>query len=392
MAVIVLLWAAGYAGAIAALLRAPPHRAVRGTTTRVLLVRPLCGAPELVARTLSTLPGSAHVDLRWVAAIESPADSAWPPALAAATQLRAAGVDAHVLATAARGPNHKVEQLARALERFGHDRDVLVVADADVDLATLDVDALLTPLHDGAAACWAPPIELAPRTFGDRIGAALLSASLHAFVLLVRIDPRLFVGKAFAVRLDALAAVGGFAPLRTWLGEDFELARRLRAHGFAVACSERPVGARASGRDLRALFDRHARWLAVLRAQRPLALLGVPLVLAAAPLLLALAIVLGSWPALAIVVLARAAVVIVGRRRSGLPCGIADFAYALLVDLLLLAAFVRALATRRVRWADRTLRIGRGGRLAGGDPARSEAGEQRGGEALAPLRGCGPQR
>ncbi len=350
---------------------------------RVLLVRPCTGAPELLARTLPSRPIGAPAGLRWIAAVEHPGDAAWGPALTAAALLRTHGIDADVLATAARGPNHKVDQLARAVEQCGDDRDVLVVVDADVDLGSLDLARLVAPLRSPrVAASWCPSVEVAPRTPADRLGAAILSGSLHAFVTLHRIDPRLFVGKTFAVRLDALASIGGLAALREHLGEDFELARRLHVLGLTTVCVERPVRSLAHGRDLGALLARHTRWLAVLRAQRKGALASVPLVLAAAPLLLALAIAASAFaPTVAVVagivvLAARLGVVVLGRRASGLPLGVGELALALPADLVLLAAFVRCLGDRRVRWADRTLRLGRDGRLeptsAQGDPGAGD--------------------
>jgi len=372
------VWTTIYVATCVRLLgrRRPAPSTHEPSMPRLLLVRPCTGAPELLARTLPTRAIAEPAHLRWIAAVEHPGDAAWGPALAAADLLRTQGLDAEVLATAARGPNHKVDQLARTLERCGHDRDVLVVVDADVALGTLDLAQLVEPLAlQLAAACWCPVIEVAPRTLADRIGAAILSGSLHAFVLLHRIDPRLFVGKAFAVRLDALASIGGLGTLREHLGEDFELARRLRSRGLVTACVDRPAHSLASGRDLRALLARHTRWLAVLRAQRPLALAGVPLVLAAAPLLLALALVgFAHAPAFALaaaafVIVARMGVVALGRRASGLPLTVRELALALPADLVLLCAFVGCLVGRRVRWADRTLRLGRDGRL---EPASTQ--------------------
>ncbi|MBC8073508.1 MAG: hypothetical protein IAG13_34625, partial [Deltaproteobacteria bacterium] len=207
-------------------------------------MRPCAGAPELVARSLHRPPRDCAAQLRWVAAIDGPHDAAWAPALDARDQLVARGIDAHVIATAATTANHKVGQLAAAIERFGSGCDIVVVADADVDLGAVDLDALITPLTGpaAAAACWSAPVEDDGDSLGDRVSAAILSASLQSFALLSALDRRLFVGKLFAVRLDALAAAGGMSALGAHLGEDFELARRLREHGGQV------VGARQVAR------------------------------------------------------------------------------------------------------------------------------------------------
>jgi ceramide glucosyltransferase len=370
------------------------HRALVGDPA-VLLVRPCAGAPELVARSLPVPPRDMPTKLRWVAALDGPADAAWAPALRAREHLLAHGVDAHVLATAALSPNHKVGQLAAAIDRFGDGRSILVVADADVALDAVDLRALIAPLTGArpAAACWSAPVEGDGDTFGDQLSAAILSSSLQSFVLLAVLDRRLFVGKLFAVRMAALAAVGGMARLGTHLGEDFELARRLRARGGEVVVAPGVARSLARGRSFAAVLDRYTRWLTVVRTQRPLALLGYPLLLAPAPLLLAFAIVASaSAPVLAAscataVVLARLAVVVIGRRRSGLPLHAGALALALPVDAFLLLALARCLLGRPIRWADRTLRLGEHGRLE----RATEAREPPAGEAVEHARGERPR-
>jgi ceramide glucosyltransferase len=392
---VLLAWTLVYVATVVVVMarRRAPDPTLRGTAS-VLLVRPCAGAPELAARSLPSLPREATTRLRWVAAVDGPDDPAWAPALAARDQLVADGIDAHVLATAATTPNHKVGQLAAAIERLGDGRDIVVVADADVDLGAARLGAVIAPLTGPApaAACWSAPVEADGDGLGDRVSAAILSASLQSFVLLSALDRRLFVGKLFAVRLDALTAVGGMAALGAHLGEDFELARRLREHGGEIVVTRAAARSLTRGRSLASVLDRYTRWLTVVRMQRPLALLGYPFLLAAAPGLLALAaVVYVDAPALAsacaiAVVLARLAVVAIGRHRSGLPLRAVGFTLAVPVDVFLLVALARCLLARRIRWADRTLRFGDDGRLErapeAGDPPAREAVEHAGGEPM----------
>jgi ceramide glucosyltransferase len=107
---------------------------------------------------------------------------------------------------------------------------------------------------------------------------------------------------------------------------------------------------------------RLARWLRVIRAQRPALLATYPLVLAPLPGQLLLAAALGA-PALAALALAgRLVVALLARRASGLPLPGAALD-ALVADPLLLAAWLAALGSRRFRWRGVPLRIGPGGRL-----------------------------
>ena len=58
----------------------------------------------------------------------------------------------------------------------------------------------------------------------------------------------LLAGALLAIKREALAAVGGFRSLEPYLGEDFELARRLHDAGMSMATSPAPARFTDSGR------------------------------------------------------------------------------------------------------------------------------------------------
>ncbi len=389
LTLLTLLWAFGVASVSAwAALRAKaaarpggrPHAPGQGPSA--LLLRPCAGAEPTLARALSsterarTSVGSFPLRVRF--AVASEADAAAPIAAQACADLRAlagGGLDARVVVTGAVGPNRKADQLARALRLEAADRSnppaVIIVADSDVDLDGVSLDALVHPLSDpNVGASWAAPVEVAPRTLADRASAAVLDASLHAFPLLATLDPQGLVGKLVAVRSDALAQVGGFDALVAHLGEDMELARRLRAAGYACVCAPLLAPSLAQGRSLRTVIGRYGRWLTVIRGQRPALLATYPLVLAATPLLLGLAAVACAVDGpLALVgagaaIVARLAIAGLARAVTGQPLRPWSLAVdATLADLLLLAACARALGSRQTSWRGVTLRLDEAGRL-----------------------------
>lgn len=346
----------------------------RALSAPLLLARPCAGAEPSLAARLGELGAlvddPAHRALVRVRfAVAAADDPAVPAITEACARLVARGVDAALVVTHATAPNQKSEQLARLVAR-APDAPVVVNVDSDVDLAAFDWDALLAPLADPAvAAVWAPPFEARGDTLGDRASEALLGGSLHAFVLLAGIDRGGMVGKVVALRRDPLASVGGFDALREHLGEDAELARRLVAHGAALAASAGVARSCASGRPAAAVLARYGRWLTVIRAQRPALLLSYPALFFATPLLAlaaGLAWIAGvggpaSLAAAGAAVLARLAVSVAAARASGRP--VAPLTDALLADALLALAWGRALATRSVRWRGRTLRLGADGTL-----------------------------
>lgn len=381
----------GWAGVVALVSAVAVRRALgrrRATTPRgdapapsVVVVRPCAGLEPHLRRSLESTIALHHDGppdqrrpyerLRVVFSTSTPDDPARPVLLDVAASLRARGMDVTVEVVAPRGPNLKASQLAGLLD--GADDDVALVIDSDVELEQLDVSRLLAPLCEPAsrtAAVWCPPIEREPDGLGDRMSAALLGGSLHAFALLGTLDPWGLVGKTFAVRLAAMREAGGFGGLVHHLGEDMELARRLRARGFGIAMADGVVASLASRRSVSQVLARYARWLMVIRAQRPLLLASYPLLLAATPgLVLCGSIGLasgvpGAGVAVGLAVVARLVVAVVAAeiaRRD--PSPFAALRDAVLADLLLLAAFVRALGPARVRWRDRSLRLGTHGVL-----------------------------
>ena len=339
---------------------------------RVLVIRPCAGLEVELDRTLTSLaaaPRSFEVRCRF--ALESERDAARPAAERAAAILVAAGIDARVVFTRAVAPNRKAAQLAAVIALETEPFDVVLVADSDVDLEGAHLDALVAPLAftGGLDAVWAPPAEHGrAQTLADHASAALLGASLHAFPLLAGLDPCGFVGKLFAVERSALSAIGGFGSLAAHLGEDMEIAKRLLARGGSIAAV--PVVARslAAGRSWDQAVSRFARWLGVIRAQRPLLLASYPALFFATPLLLVLAAITAPgapWIALAaasLAVVSRLAVALAAARASGRPVALGRAVIeSALADVVLAAAFVRCLRTRRVVWRDNVLTIERTG-------------------------------
>jgi ceramide glucosyltransferase len=346
--------------------------APRPDGVRVLMIRPCAGLEPELDRTLASLvDASRSFELRCRFALENSLDPALPAAERAVAGLALRGIDASVVLTSAAAPNRKAAQLAAVIAREIEPFDVVLVADSDVDLAGTDLDALVAPLAiaGGPDAAWAPPAELGtPQTTADRASAALLGASLHAFPLLAGLDPRGLVGKLFAVRRSALAAIGGFDAFTAHLGEDMEIARRLLARGGAIVAA--PVIARslAGGRSWDEAVGRFARWLGVIRAQRPLLLPSYPALFFATPMIVAIAAIAApvapaiAVAAIAIAVAARLAVALVAARASGRPVGLGRaLVESALADALLAAAFARCLRTRRVVWRKGVLTIERTG-------------------------------
>jgi ceramide glucosyltransferase len=123
-----------------------------------------------------------------------------------------------------------------------------------------------------------------------------------------------------------------------------------------------------SGRTLSAALARYARWIQVVRAQRPHLLPTYPLFFFPTLPILACAIAVHgtiAWLAALVALSARALVAAAAARASGREPSVLGVARDVVVaDVTLAIALVRALASREVEWRGRSLQILSGGRLA----------------------------
>lgn len=335
----------------------------------VLVVRPCAGEEPDLERRLIALAPSPGLRVRLVLVVADVADPAWPIAVRAEVRGRERGLECHTLVAPPTGANRKASSFAAAVAQFGPGCDAIVNADSNVELSGFDLAALVEPLAGGnCGAVWAPPVEV-PGT-SHPASQAILGASLHSFPLLAGIDGATLVGKLFALDAQALDRCGGFAPLAEWLGEDVELSRRLRRHGYRVRPLFRLAPTGGGPASWRATYARHLRWLQVIRAQRPLLLASYPLfffpTLWMVPLVLATA-----WGALSTAVIAltivvgtRLTIAMLAARRCGSHGRTAlRFGHACLADVTLAAAWASALRTRAVEWRGVRLRLRADGRL-----------------------------
>lgn len=357
-----------------------------GTRARVwphiALVRPCEGLDPSLAETLRSSATARYDGPRTIFfCVPCALDPAYAVIERVRDELAAAGADVRLVVTAIDTPaNRKAAQLAVVDARLPADAPLLVIADSDVQLDDESlpslVGALLSDRDAGAAS--APPIDVRPATAGDRWSAALLSSTPHALLALAALSQRsggvpLLAGALLAVKREALAAVGGFRSLEPYLGEDFELARRLHDAGMTMATSAAPARFTDSGRSLRGIVRRYARWSLVVRRQRPALFCTYVLLLGCTPLVVVAALStavarVDGWPlalgAAAALVAARTLLAMTLRRCYGVAGGWPRALVAMLAgELLICAGATQAGASAEVEWRGRRFYVGERGAL-----------------------------
>jgi len=323
----------------------------------VSVLKPLAGEDDDLAANLASFASLSyrrHEILFGVASLADPAARVARAFLAAHPE-----VDARLVVTDRRAAeNPKVAQLVGlAAAARG---DVLVISDSNVRVAPAYLESLLVALASRASSV--APVGLATSLFvgtGERtLGAALENVQLTSFiapaVAASSLSPYgLTIGKSMAIRVEALAALGGFVRVGHVLAEDHLLGRLVRAAGYGVALAPLAVENRNVRCDVSRTIERHTRWAKMRRAIAPgpfwLEPLADPLVVAVAS-----ALVLHDRSGLAVVAAVALAKTLAAWAVTwllrGHPLALRYLPIELLRSAAAFGCWVRAAVSRRVSW------------------------------------------
>lgn len=158
--------------------------------------------------------------------------------------------------------------------------DVLVVADGNARGSQAVLDALVGACSTGGAAAAFALYQGIPgpgRTLGARVEAALFASNVippitGGYRVARSVN---LLGKASAVRADALRAVGGYDSILEMLVDDGALGRRLLAHGLRIALVPELTQVVLGDLSMAALWAHEQRWMTFHRATVPFAVVAM---------------------------------------------------------------------------------------------------------------------
>lgn len=274
--------------------------------------------------------------------------------------------------------NRKIWHLERGLARARH--PVIVSGDSGTRLESSTLVELVTTLVAGPrrGLAWAPYTGDGQGGLGSRLTRLAFSASsLNFFVIAVlhrvmRLGG-FSAGGLFAVRREALEAVGGFTPYSDVLAEDIHLARHLEQQGWEVVISPIPVVQHPGRATLGDFYRRLVRWTFIMWRYRDPLRIHVPMVLCALPLsLLTWPLATLTYPSQALQFAALTLGLWIARWGYGtvllLLLSRRPFTLDLvwgtpLMEAVLLLAYVRSFFMRTVRWRSQDLSVREGGKM-----------------------------
>jgi ceramide glucosyltransferase len=254
------------------------------------------------------------------------------------------------------GTNRKVSNLAQMLAAARH--DYLIVNDSDIRVQPDYLQRVMAPLSDpkvGMVTCLYRGVP--GGTLGSRLESLGISTDFSGGVLSAReVENGIHfgLGSTLAFRRNDLQAIGGFEAVVDYLADDYELGRRMSAHGLGVQLSEVVVETFLPPYKLGQYFDHQLRWARSVRDSRPWGYVGVILTFGVPWALLVLASIRGShwaWGLAILAVIMRMAVAIVVGRvvlkdRYVLPW----LALVPVRDLIAVVVWVASFAGHTVKW------------------------------------------
>ncbi len=167
------------------------------------------------------------------------------------------------------GPNLKVNNLANALALAQH--GILFLADSDIIVGPDYLQRVVAPLHDpavGVVTCLYR--SLAQRRIAAFEALSLATEFLPSVLVARQLEGMTFaLGATIALRRSVLDAIGGFAAVADYLGDDFQLGNLPALAGYRVVLSDYIVDHVMATSTWAEFFQHQTRWARGNRFSRP---------------------------------------------------------------------------------------------------------------------------
>ncbi|MTJ83333.1 MAG: glycosyltransferase [Telmatospirillum sp.] len=271
-------------------------RAVPGDRPAVSILKPLCGREPHLTENLAGVCHQDYPDAQVVFGVAAPGAPALD-AVREATGDQDSRRIAVVVDPKRHGCNLKIGNLINMRPRATG--EILVIADSDVRVDAGYLDDVVAPFADPAVGL-VTSLYIGRPVDGlwSRIGAMGVNHGFLPSALVARALGRGdgCFGATMAVRRPLFEEIGGFAPLKDVLADDWALGAAVRKAGRKIALAARPVDIIVHEPDLRSLVAHEIRWgrtiAAVDRASYMASVTTQPVALALLSVLLGGA----SWP------------------------------------------------------------------------------------------------
>jgi ceramide glucosyltransferase len=265
-----------------------------------------------------------------------------------------------VIATSNNAPNGKVGSLEILAREAKH--DVILVNDGDIVVEPDYLARVISLLED-------PNVGMVTGLYRAR--GASLAAKAEALGIVTEFVPSVLVarllsssgfalGATMAFRAKDLAAIGGFAAIREYLADDYQLGARIAALGKRVAMCDSVVVTNLGAGSWSDVWKHQVRWSRTIRVSRPAGYLGY--LVTQATFWCVVAALAGHWK----IALAAEAIRLSAALASMWATGDAGFHRIILTplrDLFGFAVWCGGLAGNTVEWRGLRFHLRRDGKI-----------------------------
>jgi ceramide glucosyltransferase len=287
-----------------------------------------------------------------------PADAAFPDI--ERLRLEFPHIPIRIVNTENDAPNGKVGSLEILAREARY--DVLLINDGDIsvepDYLSLVVGMLADP-HVGLVTCLYRGRGSSIASKAEALGIA---TEFAPSVLVARLIAAggFALGSTMALRVADLQAVGGFAAIREYLADDYQLGARIARLGKHVALSDSVVETNLGAGSWRDVWKHQIRWSRTIRVSRPAGYFGY--IVTQTTFWSILAALGGYWP----IAVASLAVRMISAAAAMNALGDVPASKVLLVpfrDLFGLAVWAAGMVGRQVEWRGLRFRLLSDGRI-----------------------------
>ena len=252
--------------AIIAALRFRRHAVVPDFTPPVSILKPVRGVDPQFYEAIQSHAEQEYPAFELIFGTADPND----PARAEIEKLRAEhpAIPIRVIDTANDAPNGKVGSLEILAGHAQH--EVLLVNDGDILVPSDYLQRVIGPLVDervGMVTCLYTGRGSSVATMAEAIGIA---TEFAPSVLVARLisSSGFALGATMAFRASDLKAIGGFAAIREYLADDYQLGARIAALGKRVVLSDCVVQTSLGAGTWREVWKHQVRWSRTIRVSR----------------------------------------------------------------------------------------------------------------------------
>jgi ceramide glucosyltransferase len=322
-------------------------------TPPISILKPLCGADPHAYENLRSHCEQDYPEFEIIFGVSDPADPSIKIADRLSKEFPARAIRL-VVCPATFGSNFKVSNL---IQMFPHARyPYILVNDSDICVSRNYLQHVAGEFRDdrvGLVTCLYRGI--AGRTLGSRLEALGINTDFLPSVLLAeRLERgiRFGLGSTLALRRSALEAIGGFAAVSDYLGDDYELGKRTAQAGFEVRLAKTVVDHYLPNYSFTDYLRHQLRWARTVRASRPAGFAGLIVTFGFFWALLALLISKGAWAyiVLALVAVLKGALALTSSNMLNDREMTKDFWLMPIRDIVSLGIWAGSYAGRRIVW------------------------------------------